>query len=302
MRRLSNQSAKFQGYTFILLSTIGFASFGVYAKLIGDTYEVFTQAWTRALIILVALLVVGLLTKQLRRIDKKDIKWIAVYTTFSLFTVAPIYYAFQYMDIGTATILFYAAYMVMSYVVGRMFFGEKITVIKVMAMVLAVIGMVLIFGVELAGISAFALFLAVFNGVASGGEVAFTKKISNKYSPLQLTLISWVAICVTHFIAAATVGENLFPEQTIQSGIGIILYAVAAMLAFWLVVAGYKRVEAGIGGLIGTLEVPFAVLLGFLFFAQQPSALTALGGALVFVAAALPDGLTLWQNRKRIKS
>lgn len=58
---ISGRSKQFQGYFLILLSAIGFASFGVYAKLIGDTYEVFTQAWTRALIICAALFIIGLL-------------------------------------------------------------------------------------------------------------------------------------------------------------------------------------------------------------------------------------------------
>jgi drug/metabolite transporter (DMT)-like permease len=293
---------KFYGYTLILLSAIGFASFGVFAVLVGDTYEVFTQAWTRALIVSVVLLIVGLITKQLKPFKRKDLKWVAIFTAFSLFTVAPIYYSFLNMDIGTATILFYAAYMVMSYAVGRIFFKERITIIKIAAIILAIIGMTLIFGVELAGVSAFAMVLALLNGVASGGEVSFTKKVSMTYSPLQLTLVSWIAICVSHFIIAVILGENLFPEQTLKSSLGIVLYALAAMTAFWLVVAGYKRVEASIGGLIGTLEVPFAVLLGLIFFAQRPSALTAFGGALIFIAAALPDGLTLWKNRKKVKS
>lgn len=237
--------------------------------------------------------------RQLRRFDRQDLKWVTIYTTFSLFTVAPIYFAFQQMDIGTATILFYAAYLIASYGVGRLFFKEKITPIKLVAMLLAIVGMVLVFGVELAGVSALALGLAIINGIASGGEVAFTKKVSEKYSPLQLTLVSWVFICITHFVAAVVTGETLLPEQTVTSFIGITLYALAAMLAFWLVVAGYKRVEASIGGLIGTLEVPFAVLLGILFFFQIPSLLTAVGGALIFIAAALPDLKDLYVARRK---
>jgi drug/metabolite transporter (DMT)-like permease len=286
----------------VLLSTLGFASFGVWAKLVGDTYEVFTQAWTRALIICVVLVVVGLLTKQLKRFDKKDLKWVYVYTAFSLFTVAPIYYAFTQMDIGTATILFYAAYMVASYVIGRLFLGEKITVPKVIAMALAVVGMGLVFGVELAGVSVLAMGLAILNGIASGGEVSFTKKVSQTYSPLQLTLVSWVAICVVHFIIAVAMGENLMPAQTAQSSIGIVLFALSAMAAFWLVVAGYKRIEAGIGGLIGTLEVPFAVLLGAVFFSEQLAVPAIIGGLLIFIAAALPDGVEMIRARSARKA
>ena len=292
-------SVKASGYAFVLLSTLGFASFGVWAKLVGDTYEVFTQAWTRALIICIVLIIVGMLTKQLRRFEKKDLKWVYVYTAFSLFTVAPIYYAFTQMDIGTATMLFYAAYMVASYAIGRAFFKEKVTPSKLAAIILAIIGMGLVFGVELAGASILALALAIINGIASGGEVSFTKKISQTYSPLQLTLVAWAAICVTHFVAALVIGENLLPQQTPQSAFGIVLFSLSAMLAFWLVVAGYKRIEAGIGGLIGTLEVPFAVILGVLLFGEQLAVLAIIGGVLIFIAAGLPDAIELFGKRRK---
>ena len=298
IKKFTERSNQAQGYTLVLLSTIAFASFGVWSELIGGTYGVFTQAWTRALIISVILFAVGLVTKQLRRIDKKDVKWIAIYTAFSLFTVAPIYYAFIKLGIGTATILFYAAYMVASYMIGRIFFGEKVTASKVIAMLLAIVGMIMVFGIELAGASALALILAIFNGIASGGEVSFTKKVSDKYSVLQLTLITWLVIFVSHLVVASIVGENLAPTQSVQSIVGILAYAVIAMLAFWLVVAGYKKIEAGIGGLIGTLEVPFAVLFGALFFGEHLVPQAIMGGFLIFIAAAIPDGVELIKKRQ----
>ena len=297
-----NRSLTKTGYIYILLSTLAFASYGVWAKLIGDRYGVFTQAWTRALLICVVLLVIGLITKQFKRFDKADMKWVGVYTLFSIFTVAPIYYAFTQMGIGTATILFYAAYMVASYVIGRIFFAEKITVVKIVAMLCATIGMILVFGIELAGVSALALAMALLNGIASGGEVSFTKKVSDKYSVLQLTFVTWIAICIVHFIAALVTHETLLPAQTPQSMVGILLFAITAMLAYWLVVAGYKTIEASIGGLIGTLEVPFAVLFGAIFFSERLVPIAIVGGLLIFVAAAIPDGVALIKHRQLRRS
>jgi drug/metabolite transporter (DMT)-like permease len=202
------------------------------------------------------------------------------------------------MGIGTATILFYAAYMVASYVIGRIFFAEKITIAKIAAMICAVIGMIMVFGIELAGVSALALSMAILNGVASGGEVSFTKKVSDRYSVLQLTFVTWVVIFIVHFIFAVFQNETLLPVQTPMSIIGILLFATTAMLAYWLVVAGYKTIEAGIGGLIGTLEVPFAVILGALFFAEQLAPIAIVGGALIFIAAAIPDGVDIIRRRQ----
>lgn len=295
-------STKAQGYIAVLLSTLGFASFGVWAKMVGDTYEVFTQAWTRALIVIVVMLLVGILTRQLKMFEKKDLKWVIIYCTFSIFTVAPIYYAFMSLDVGTATVLFYASYIVTSYLVGRIFLGEKITFPKIVAILLMVVGMSMVVGVEFAGATALAITLAIINGIASGGEVSFTKKVSHKYSPLQLTLVSWVLIFITHLIVAAILGENLLPQQTIQSFVGILIFALTAMLAFWLVVAGYKRIEAGIGGLIGTLEVPFAVLLGVIIFNEQLSMQAVIGSLLIFVAAGLPDGINVIKQKLDVKS
>ena len=65
-------------------------------------------------------------------------------------------------------------------------------------------------------------------------------------------------------------------------------YTVASMLAFWLIIEGLKYVEAGIGGLLGLLEIIFSIVFGIFLFGEELSSKVIIGGCLILVAAALP--------------
>ena len=60
------------------------------------------------------------------------------------------------------------------------------------------------------------------------------------------------------------------------------------MLGFWLVIEGFKYVEASIGGLLGLLEIVFSIGLGILIFHEGLTIRVVIGAALILIAAALP--------------
>jgi len=284
------------GYVMILLSTIGFGSYGVWSRFLGEDLGIFYQGWVRSAIVLIVLIPLALLTKSLKPIDPSDRKWIFIPVIFGIFTQAPLYYAFNHMDIGTATLIFYGMFLITSYAVGKIFLSEKITSIKLVSLLLAIIGLLLLFGFSLAKFSLLALLLAVINGVASGGEVATTKKSSEKYSSLQISIYVWAGILLTHLPLSLLFQEKQIPLAWDFMWFSMFAFALVGLTAFWLVVEGYKYVDASIGGLIGLLEVIFGVVFGLLLFGEQLISSVIFGGGLILLAAMLPDLQTL---RKR---
>jgi drug/metabolite transporter (DMT)-like permease len=131
--------------------------------------------------------------------------------------------------------------------------------------------------------------MAVLNGIASGGEVAFSKKLSDKYSPLYLTTLSWLIIAATSLPLSLALGESQVPPALTLPWLFLICYAISSLLAFWTVILGVRYLEASIGGLIGLLEIVFSIAFGVLFFGESISGRIAIGGALIIFAAALPN-------------
>jgi len=119
-----------KGYIMILLSALGFGSYGVWSKLIGDNFGIFFQAWVRAGIIVLILFPIGYFTKSFKKIKKEDIKRFSLPIIFGIFTMVPLYYAFNNAGIGISTLIFYAMFIITTYIVGKFLMKEDITKIK----------------------------------------------------------------------------------------------------------------------------------------------------------------------------
>ena len=282
----STESKK--GIILIFLSAVMFGSYGMWSRLIGSSHGVFYPGWTRSLIICLILTPIVVYTKQVVAIKKEDYKWMVVFLGVTSLTQAPLFYAFNHMDIGTATLLFFVTMLLTMYSIGYLFLAEKLNKIKIASFFIAMIGLSIIFKSSIVTFSFFAAFMAVVNGVASGGEIAFSKKLSGKYSSLFLIWLSWIAITITNAIISLAIGEIQYIPQLSMYWMYQVLYAIAGILGFWLVVEGMKHVEASVGGLLGLLEIVFSLLFGFIVFHQGITPKVLMGGIFIIIAAAIP--------------
>lgn len=285
------------GYLMIFLSAIGFGSYGVWSKFIGEDFGVFYQGWVRSAIVLLILIPIAYYTKSFKPVTRKDMKWVLVPVLFGVATQAPLYYAFINMDIGTATLIFYSMYVITSYVVGKFFLGEKITGAKLASLILAFLGLFLIFGISLKYFTFLALFMAALNGIASGGEVATTKKTTHKFSSLQIGIYVWAGILVTHLPLSLLFGETQLVPGFNFVWLSMLAFALVGLGAFWLVIEGFKFVDASIGGLIGLIEIIAGIAFGIMLFGEKLTVYTILGGAIIILAAMLPDLITILKRR-----
>lgn len=288
------------GYLMVLVSALMFGSYGVWSRLIGDAFGNFFQGWTRALIILTLIIPIAFWKKEIVKIKKEDRKWIAVFMVFTSLTQAPLFYAFNHIDIGLASLLFFVSMFLTMQTIGLFFFGEKITRIKIISSLIAILGMYLVFSFSISSFAIFAVAMAILNGMASGGEVAFSKKISDKYSPLYLTIISWSIILVSNGIISIAIGENQLAPALTFSWFWQLCFSITSLFAFWLAITGFKYVDVGIGAIIGLLEIVFSVLFGILIFNETLSLRVGIGAILIITAVALPHIIEIFYSKQEI--
>ena len=285
-----------KGVVLILLSALMFGSYGLWSRLIGDSFGIFYQGWTRALLITILLLPLLLYKKEIVPIKRKDWRWLFVFLIFTSLTQAPLFYAFNHMDIGTASLIFFAFMLLTMYAVGILFLGEKVTKIKAVTFLIAATGLFFTFSFSLVAFTILAAGAAVLNGVASGGEVSFSKKLSGSYSPLYLVWLSWGIIFVTNGVVSIGLGEVQHIPSFDIVWLYQIGYTIASIFGFWAIIAGLKYIEASVGRLIGLLEIVFSILFGILIFQEVLTAKVIVGAALILFAAALPHIADLRSN------
>jgi drug/metabolite transporter (DMT)-like permease len=287
------------GAGLVLLSALMFGSYGVWSRLIGDEMSNFFQGWTRALLILILIIPIALIRREIIKIQKEDRKWLIVFLVFTSLTQAPLFYAYNHMDIGTATLLFFVSMFLTMNIVGILFFGEKLTKPKIISALLAIAGMYLVFSFSIVSFTLFAASMAILNGIASGGEIAFSKKLTNRYTSLYVIVLSWAIILITNAIISISIGEPQIVPSANLTWLWQICYSVASLLGFWCVIAGFKYIDASVGALIGLLEIIFSIAFGIFIFKESLTLSIALGGLLIIIASALPSLIELTKSKDR---
>jgi len=248
----------------------------------------FSQAWTRALVLLLGTLILNKIFKFFKPINKKDWVWFGVIGLMGL-NQAPYFYGFKYLNVGTATLFFYAALLIGGYIIGKFSFKEKITKIKLISLILALIGMVVIYRLSLNSDQLLAVGLTILAGLMGAGGVCFTKKLSGNYPEIQIMMSYFISITVVNFIISVLVGDALPKIGFNVPWLAQFGYLAAFLIANLSVIEGYKYLEPSVGSLIGLVEIIFGVLFGVIFFGEQLGLGIVLGSILILVAAVLPN-------------
>lgn len=295
-------ASSLRGYGIILLSSVLYGTYGLWSRLMGTAFEPFYQAWVRSVVIMALMLPPMLASRSFRRIERQDWPHVGLYLFFCVFTQVPLYYAFNHAPIGTAQLIFYSLFIITAYIVGRVYLGERITRIKLLAMALAFIGMAIVFGAAVSAFAPLGLALAAANGVASGGEISSSKRISEKYPPALLVFLGWLFTLFTHLPLSLLLGETQRAPQLSKPWMWLLIYAAINAAAFWLSIVGFKSVDASIGSLVGLMEALFSVLFGAVVFGQALTRGIVFGGALVVLAAISPDAANVARARIAAKS
>ncbi len=287
-----------RGYSMILASAVLFGTYGVWSRLMGSTFPPFYQTWVRSLLVLLIMLPILLKSRSFRKFEREDWPPLAVFVGFCIFTQVPLYYAFNNAPIGTVQLIFYSLFVITAYAVGRLYLGETITKVKLVSIALAFVGLALVFGTAVITFAPLGLVLAILNGIASGGEVASSKKVPDKYAPGLYVFWGWAATLVTHFPLSFMLGEHQVPIQFDRAWLWLVIYSFVNASAFWLVILGFRHVDASIGSLIGLMEVVFGVVFGAIIFHEVLNWSVYAGGFVIILAAMLPDLINVIHHKR----
>lgn len=280
---------KIKGSTLIAASALFFASYGIWSRMMMGVFSEFNQAWIRAILLLVVLIPFGLVKKKFRKIEKKDWKWFVVIALSGGLNQAPYFFGFEHLPVGTATLLFYTMLTIGAYLIGMFFFGEKINLIKYLSLIIAIVGLVVIYSFQLMPSQLLGALATILAGLMGASVVVFSKKLSSNYSETQILTSVFVVMFMANLLISLGLGES-FPEFNNMTPIfGQLGYSAAMLVSNSAVVLGFKYLEPSIGALIGLLEVIFAIVFGLIFFGEILTVNVILGILLVLVAIALPD-------------
>jgi len=274
---------------YILISAFFFGSYGIWSRLMVGEFGEFSQAWTRGLFLLIVILILNWRFRFIKAIEQKDWKWFIPIALAGGINQAPYFLGFEHLGIGTATLLFYAALTIGGYLLGVVFFNEKISRIKYLSLSLAVIGMFMIYRFNLTLAQIFPATMTIFAGLLGATTVILPKKLLGQYDELQIMLGYFLAQIIFNLPLSLLLHNSLPPLSLSRAWFGQLGYAISMLIANYSAIEGFRRLEPSVGSLIGLAEIIFGLLFGIIFFKETLSASIVLGSVFIILAAALPN-------------
>lgn len=216
-----------------------------------------------------------------------------------LFFTVCYFTAITMMPLSTAAILLYTSpiwIMLMSV----LFFREKLTGRKLLALALAFAGCVLVSGVSGEGMTLTGLLVGLGSGIGYGLYSILGTVALRRYSPYTVTtytfvfaaLGSWLICRPAEMLAKFAAAPNL-PGLVFFCVLTALVTAVIPFLAYTL---GLQTVEASRAGILATVEPLVATLIGVAVFSEPLTLLSGLGMLLILAAVVLLNGKTESEN------
>ena len=290
------------GPALILLAGCFWGSMGIFVRRLTDygfsSIQIVAIRVTLAALIFCILLLIR--DPAGFRISVKDIPlFLGLGFGSILFFTVCYFTAITMMPLSTAAILLYTSpiwIMLMSV----LFFREKLTGRKLLALALAFAGCVLVSGVSGEGMTLPGLLVGLGSGIGYGLYSILGTVALRRYSPYTVTtytfafaaLGAWLICRPAEMLAKFTAAPDL-PGLVFFCFLTALVTAVIPFLAYTL---GLRTVEASRAGILATVEPLVATLIGVAVFSEPLTLLSGLGILLILAAVVLLNGKTESEN------
>ena len=207
-----------------------------------------------------------------------------------LFFTVCYFTAITMMPLSTAAILLYTS-PVWIMLMSVLFFHEKLDRRKLMALVLAFTGCVMVSGISGGGLTPIGLLVGLGSGIGYGLYSILGTIALRRYSPYTVTTYTFIFAAVGSWIICRPV--ELFDKFMNTAHIGFLTVfccltaLVTAVIPFLAYTCGLQNVEASKAGIIATIEPMVATLIGILVFSEPLTLISGLGILLILTAVVI---------------
>ncbi len=274
------------GIIFTLLSALGYGSTAV---IVINAYKAGATPWQVLLAQSISSLglIILILFRRWKRVEKlkRHLPLLCSIGIFGYTSMAICYtLALQYLPGSMATLIFFT-YPIFVVLGARWFYGEKFTRSKIIALCLALVGVVLTCQVFGTGFGSFRGTGVVLCFAAAAGATVLTllsERLVENNDPLDIALVE-------HFVAALSLNlfiifGNLAEWREITPTVwllGLLLTLLTSLLPTFFALKGIAHLGASRASIIAVAEIPITLFLVFIFLKEQLTGSQWLGSGLI---------------------
>ena len=277
MRRLT-------GMLFIVISAASFGTLAIFGRLLyADGLDTFSMLFLRFGFAALLMAVILIVRREKFPTGKALLSLIGmgaigyVGQSFSYLS------AIKYASAGLVALLLYL-YPMFVFILSVVFLGEKMTWLKVAALLLALVGTALI--VDPKGGQPLGIFFSLAAALIYSGYIIVGTNVMKHVSPIQSSVVIFASAGLVYGILMSLNGAH-FPS-TMMGWVhiaGIVL--IATVIAVFTFLAGLERIGPTNSAMLSTLEPVVTVLLAAWLFGEKLAWIVLVGGGLILGAVIL---------------
>ena len=289
---------------FVALSAASFGFLGVPVRFLHDNgFAPLDITAVRLFVTTIALVIVALVVDRgLFKVRKRDLLFFILFGFFKLMSDVTLFRAQVTIDLSLSTLLqMTAPYYVL--VISLFLFRERITLMKILAMLVAFIGCIFVTGVITGGMHSLD-FVGVASALISGlffGLYTIGCKLSSDkgYKPVttMMYMFLFASLMTIPFANDVKVVESFVDVHLILGvlSLGILMTLIPFFVSTW----GVQKLEASKVSLISVMEVITACIVGYFLFDEEMTVLNIIGMSLVVASIVIMDLKINREIRKR---
>ncbi len=282
MEAFSRISNKSKGILFILLAAFGFSLMSFFVRISGDI-PTMEKAFFRNAVAIIASLILLIRSGEKIRIKKNCVADLFFRCLFGTSGLIANFYAIDKLNIADANMLnklspFFAI------LISIPLLKEKPKNIDLLAVIVAFLGAMLIVRPSGSNMQFVPALIGLYGGFAAGTAYVFVRRLGKKSerTPIIVLFFSLFSTAVTlPFIAM-----NYVPLKPMQL-ICLVMAGLSATIGQFGITAAYKYAPAKEISVFDYTQVIFAAILGMLFLAELPNAMSFTGYVIIIGVAVL---------------
>lgn len=213
----------------------------------------------------------------------------------SAVAVTAAFASFTYLELATATTISFTAPFFVT-LLGRIALGESVPNLRWACIAIGFVGVSL--AARPGDAAGWAVGVAVIGALAVALAKLYVKKLASQDSPETVLVYLFTTMTAISVLPAAWLGHSL----TAGSVVAMAAIGVLSFLAQGCVVLGYRTAKASAVASAEYARLPFAVVLGILFFDERPDFGSMIGAGLIIGAGAISSVFGDRNGRQRSRS
>jgi drug/metabolite transporter (DMT)-like permease len=239
-----------------------------------------------ACLIMIGLTYIGV--SKWKKVEKKDIALIVAMGIISGIANTLMFKTFSILPLGIASFLIFSSSTISSWLIGLIYFKEKISNIILISLFLVLLGIFIMFKIDITTLNINGIIMGICFGICISIFSSIAKNISQGYGILQVYTISAGITSIFALIMAFFFHESfpIFSFSIEWFWFGV--FVISTIFANGLYLLSLNNIDMSIIGIVNPFQSVITSIAGILIFQELLQFNTIIGGVLIIIATLIP--------------